>query len=65
MEWIEGKNLEYFKTNRIQCKFNDELDFIRMVLILSQQVRYLHSKSIIHGDIKTKNIMFIGCGKIF
>ena len=59
MEWIEGKNLEQFKSGRSSCKFDEEIDFIRMALILSQQLRYLHLKSIIHGDIKTKNIMLV------
>jgi serine/threonine protein kinase len=59
MELIEGRNLEYFYKRNLASKFNDEIDFIRMALILSQQLSYLHSNDIIHGDIKRRNIMFI------
>ena len=39
--------------------FKNEKDFIRMILILLNELKFLHEGKIIHRDIKTANIMFI------
>ena len=54
MEWIEGSELTSIRDKSI---IKNELDFVRMAVILSQHLDILHSNSFFHCDIKPANIM--------
>ena len=41
-----------------ETKFENEKDFIRMMLLLLNELKKIHSKNILHRDIKCDNIMF-------
>ena len=61
LEWTEGNNLKHF--NFSKNYFKEETNFIFLIIFLSQQLYYLHSKSLIHGRISPKNILSFEKGK--
>ena len=38
--------------------FSDEKDFLRMMILLLNELKKIHSSNILHRDIKCENIMF-------
>eukprot|EP01091_Cochliopodium_minus_P004464 TRINITY_DN14358_c0_g1_i1.p1 TRINITY_DN14358_c0_g1~~TRINITY_DN14358_c0_g1_i1.p1 ORF type:complete len:310 (-),score=56.81 TRINITY_DN14358_c0_g1_i1:18-947(-) len=54
MEWIEGYDLSFIKDN---STIKNEIDFVRMGVILNQNLYILHSNDFYHCDIKPSNIM--------
>ena len=59
LEWVEGGNMKAFHQKRLHhSKFNNEIDFLRLFLMLINQLHILHSKNCLHRDIKTENLMF-------
>lgn len=61
LEWIEGNQFSFLEQKNLKgnAKFDSEKDFIRMMLILLNELNFLHNSKIIHRDIKPENIMFI------
>lgn len=60
MEFLEGQNLdEYIK----QCGFIEEDEAIRIISEIGDALSYMHSKKMLHLDIKPKNIMRKSDGK--
>ena len=58
MEWIDGQNLRGFDRKKLSStNFETEADFMRMMLLLLNELKYLHSMGIIHRDIKPENCM--------
>ena len=59
IEWIEGEKLNYFSQKKLKkAFFSNEIDFIRMMLILLYQLQHLHSKNVVHRDIRPDNIIY-------
>ena len=59
LEWVEGKHFEYLTPKHLNfTSFHSEKDFLRLVIILLNNLLFLHSKNILHRDISPKNIMF-------
>jgi serine/threonine protein kinase len=60
MEWIEGGTLfSLIKNKNLREKqFSTEMQFLRMVLILFNELKFFHNSNLIHRDIKTENIMW-------
>lgn len=58
LEWIEGKNLKNFSdvinTKNIEDK---EIEILRMMFILMNELKKLHDCGMLHRDIKTENLM--------
>lgn len=60
MEFLEGQNLDdYIK----QCGFIEEDEAIRIISDIGDALSYMHSKKMLHLDIKPKNIMRKSDGK--
>ena len=60
IEWIEGHQLNWLSQNELKnCSFKNEIDFLRMMFVLLNELNFLHQKNILHRDIKTENIMWI------
>lgn len=60
MEFLEGQNLDdYIK----QCGFIEEDEAIRIISEIGDALSYMHSKKMLHLDIKPKNIMRKSDGK--
>lgn len=60
MEFLEGQNLDdYIK----QCGFIEEDEAIRIIKEIGGALSYMHSKKMLHLDIKPKNIMRKSDGK--
>ena len=55
-----GGNLLKFDKNYIliESSFNCEKDFLRMTILLLNDLNKIHSANILHRDIKCENIMF-------
>ena len=59
LEFIEGGDMKNFDPHKLKtCKFEKENDFIRMMLMLFEQLKTLHSVEIIHRDIKPGEIFY-------
>ena len=59
MEFIEGGNLSFFEEKMLKtAKFNSQIDFVRMLLILLHEINCLHSKNIVHRFAKNGNKKF-------
>lgn len=60
MEFLEGQNLDdYIK----QCGFIEESEAIKIISEIGNALSYMHSKRMLHLDIKPKNIMRKSNGK--
>lgn len=60
MEFLEGQNLDdYIK----QCGFIEETEAIKIISEIGNALSYMHSKRMLHLDIKPKNIMRKSDGK--
>ena len=59
MEWAEGKNMNGFNQNSLKHHyFDQEINFVEMFIQFLIQLKLLHDKKIVHGDIKPENMMF-------
>ena len=61
MEYIEGQDLEVYIKQRGKLDINTALDIFTQLL---SALSYVHSKDIIHRDIKPKNILIDKSGKV-
>ena len=57
---IIGGNLTDFNKNYVlkESSFNSEKDFLRMMMLLLNDLKKIHTANILHRDIKCDNIMF-------
>ena len=58
MDLIEGGTMQNITLLSKVFPFNNQLEFIRMMLMLLQQLFFLHSNWFLHRDIKPENLMW-------
>ena len=55
IDFIDGKNLN--ENNSKFCDIKDEIDFVRMALLLLRELEYFHKNDHFHCDIRPENII--------
>ena len=55
MQWVEGNNI--FKQNSKSSGVREEIDLVRMGILLLKELQVLHQANYFHCDIKPQNIM--------
>lgn len=59
MEFVEGKDLTLFHSLLAnQLELSKEKELLRLMVILSNELRKLHAKGFLHRDIKLDNLMY-------
>ena len=56
LEWVEGSDLASLK--RDNSSLRSEAHFLRMMLLLCNELSYLHEVGVLHRDIKPENVMW-------
>jgi hypothetical protein len=55
MDLIKGNNLH--ENNSKLCQINNEIDFLRMALLLLREMNIFHENDYFHCDISPKNVL--------
>ncbi|MEQ8192677.1 MAG: protein kinase, partial [Candidatus Eremiobacterota bacterium] len=66
MDFIEGKNLLYIiEEHRKEKRIISEIQALSWIVQICKAVEYIHTKAIIHRDIKPQNLILDKKGRIF
>ena len=55
IDWIEGLNLN--QNHSSGCELKDEIDFVRMIVLILREINMFHQSDFFHCDIRPENIM--------